>query len=209
MKKIIPILALLVFTLFPLVSIGQKNIFMPHINTSELQQIQDALSQAGHLQGDFIQTRYITLLSSPLVSSGTFSLSKKTGLIWQQAKPFPSKLEVTATKLIQKLGDNPATIMTKEKQPIIFSFTNIFLSIFKGNTEQVKQYFKIHLTGDQSKWTITLKPKNSPLNKAISNIQLSGEKYVKQVIIHEQKGNKMTIQFSNVQAISAKIKEGT
>ena len=134
-------------------------------NQKQFQQVQTMLSKADNLSGDFKQTRKFALLSSPLLSNGHFALSKKQGLKWEQVKPFKSKLIVTSSKIEQQIQSSPATIITKEEQPVVFSFTNIFLSVFKGNTKAIKNYFTISFAGDTAEWKIVLKPIGAPLIK--------------------------------------------
>ncbi len=196
--------ALFFFSAISLNYAAENNIFDYPVtaqNGPELEKVQKMLSATDNLKGDFTQTRHIALLSSPLISSGNFIISKASELTWDQLKPFISSLKVTDTKLIQKMGDNPPTVITKEQQPIVFSFTSIFLSIFKGDTVKVKQYFDIYFTGDTTHWEIALKPNSSPLNKAIASIELSGGKYIQTVTINEVKKNTMVIEFSNIQPL--------
>jgi outer membrane lipoprotein-sorting protein len=198
MKKTI----ILIFTLIWLsCSLAQNNnaaTTTPLTNQSQLQQVQMMLSKANHLTGDFTQTQHIALLSKPLVSTGHFTLTKDKGLTWLQNTPFNSKLTVTPTRIEQKLADNPATIITKEQQPIVFSFTNIFLAVFNGDTKNISEYFHIDFKGDTSQWNIILKPIAAPLDKAISSIELAGDKYVHSIVINDAKNNHMLIQLSNV-----------
>jgi hypothetical protein len=170
-------------------------------NISQLEAVQNELAKSNNLKGNFVQTRYIPLLSSPVVSEGDFILSKRGGLTWNQITPFVSHLIVTNNKLIQRMGTNDPVIITKEQEPIVFSFTKIFLSIFQGDTDKVKEYFYIYFKGDKSNWEIALRPRTSPLNKAIMSINVLGGRFVKKVIIKETKGTKMVIKFSNVHNI--------
>ena len=165
---------------------------------SELSKVQTSLSKHNQISGNFKQIRNMALLSSPLISTGNFVLSKKHGLKWYQTTPFKSTLIVTPTKIEQKIGDNPATIITKDQQPIVFSFTNIFLSVFKGNTKAMQDYFKIDFTGNIKAWKITLTPIASPLNKAIVSIEMSGGKYINSITINEAQNNQMIIKLFNI-----------
>ncbi|NNM60137.1 MAG: outer membrane lipoprotein carrier protein LolA [Legionellales bacterium] len=138
------------------------------------------------------------LLSEPLVSSGTFILSKKKGLNWQQNEPFKSSLRVTSTRLEQSMMDNPPTVITKKDQPVIFAFSDIFLSVFQGDKKQVAQYFNLYFSGDVKKWQIALTPKTTPFNKAIKHIELSGGQYITSIEIDETQENNMIINLSNI-----------
>lgn len=167
-------------------------------NQKELHQVQKMLSNVNKLSGKFKQTQKIQLLSTPLISSGHFILSKTDGLKWHQTNPFKSNLTLTTSKIEQQLADNPPTIITKEQQPIVFSFTNIFLSVFNGDTKTITEHFAISFTGNTTKWNILLKPIGAPLNKAIASIELSGSKYINFITINEARNNKMVIQLYNI-----------
>lgn len=167
-------------------------------NENEFNQIKNSLQTQKEVRGNFKQIRVIKLLSKPLVSTGTFELSQTKGLTWNQQQPFPSLLIVTDNEISQKIGNNPPTVLTKSEQPIVFAFTHIFLSLFQGDIDLVKSYFTISFTGNKNNWQIQLKPNQSPLDKAIHLIDLSGGKYLSKIKIDQAQGNEMTIYLSNI-----------
>lgn len=167
-------------------------------NQERFQQVQTMLAKADNLSGKFKQTQKIALLSKPLISTGKFTLSKSNGLQWKQITPFQSKFIVTPNKIEQQIENNPPTIITKEQQPIVFSFTNIFLSVFNGDTKTITNYFAITFAGDTSKWCIALQPIGAPLNKAINSIELAGSNYVNSIVINDAKNNQIIMRLSNV-----------
>ncbi|WP_119343664.1 LolA family protein [Facilibium subflavum] len=169
-------------------------------------EIQKAQAQMDHIRGDFTQTRNMKLLSRPLKSSGTFELDKSKELTWSQEKPFKSTLVVTDNEIRQSIEDNPPMIITAKEQPIVFAFTRVFLSIFKGNTAAIEQYFNIYFQGDAKHWIVGFKPKSSPLNKAITSIVMEGGVYASKITVNEAKGNQMIIEFSNVSSIKSTAK---
>ncbi len=170
-------------------------------NQAAFNQVQSQLSKADNLSGDFKQIRKMRLLSQPLTSTGHFILSKKDGLKWYQTAPFNSSLIVTDTTINQTIENTPPTIITQKDQPIVFSFTHIFLSIFNGNTKAIKDYFNIYFTGNTSAWEIALKPTNPLLKKAIESIEMIGGKTINTITMNEAKQNQMIMQFSNVKII--------
>ncbi|MCF6765868.1 outer membrane lipoprotein carrier protein LolA [Thiotrichales bacterium 19S3-7] len=161
-------------------------------------QVKSKLASQKLLVGDFKQIRKIALLSSPLISSGNFELSKENGLKWYQMKPFKSSLIVTDTRISQTIGNNPATVIDKKDQPIVFAFTHIFLSLFQGDIELVKAYFKIDFSGSDNQWQVKLIPISSPLDKAIESILVSGGTYVSFIEVNQPHGDQMSIYFSNI-----------
>lgn len=200
MKKILAILFTMMF-----VTIGYAdNIYLHPLNESNsaaFQKVQVQLSKADNLSGNFNQVRKMRLLSSPLESSGTFVLSKKNGLQWNQTSPFKSSLIVTSTKIEQQIENTPPTVITQKQQPVVFSFTHIFLSVFNGDTAAITGYFDIYFSGDTKAWKIALKPTNTLLQKAIVGIEMTGGKYVQTVTINEVKQNQMIMKFTKVKEI--------
>ena len=188
------------------VSIGYANNIYSHpldkSNEAAFKQVQIQLAKADNLSGNFTQIRNMRLLSAPLKSSGQFVLSKANGLQWNQSKPFKSSLIVTNTKIEQRIENTPPTIITQKEQPIVFSFTHIFLSVFNGDATAIKEYFNIYFIGDTKAWEIALKPTNSLLKKAITSIEMTGGKYIQTVTINEVKQNQMIMRFSNVKEMN-------
>ncbi|MBX9704975.1 MAG: outer membrane lipoprotein carrier protein LolA [Gammaproteobacteria bacterium] len=170
-------------------------------NQAAFTAVQTQLSQADHLKGNFKQVRHIQLLSSPLVSSGQFELSKTQGLSWHQTQPFVSDLTVSQDKIEQTFANNPPTIITEKEQPVVFSFTKIFLAVFNGDLAQVAQNFTILFAGDTKAWTIVLTPKVAPLNKAIESVMLTGGKTIATITIKDVQKDEIDIALLQVETL--------
>ncbi len=160
--------------------------------------VEKQLTSNTGIAGKFTQTRAIQGLETPLKSSGTFSLSEDGNLTWTQTKPFKSVITMSKTRLVQTIMNNPPTVMTKEEQPIVFTFTQVFMSILKGNTQSAKEYFDVNFTGTTKAWQISFIPKGSPLNKAIKNITLEGSKTINTIKVIDSQGNIIDIKFSDI-----------
>jgi hypothetical protein len=166
-------------------------------NAITLQSLQNTLSQHAVVRGDFSQQRVMALFSTPLLSSGTFLLADNHGLIWQQSVPFPTQLRLTKEKLSQSFDDGKPQIMTAKENPMAFYFSHIFLSLFRGDTDQLHKDFRTDLSGDDQEWTLSLVPKSAPLNAVFSVIEVTGSRYISRVRLKEIKGDSSIISFNN------------
>ena len=194
----------ILFTLLSFAHAEQNNIFdhpLSAKNEQAFAAVQQQQAKIDNITGSFTQTRFMKLLSKPLKSNGRFELSKAHGLKWLQQKPFQSTLIVTNDSIEQSIEGKTAVVITKKEQPIVFSFTTIFLSIFKGNVDALKQYFKIYFMKDGEIWYIALSPLGAPLDKAIQSIEMTGTKYASRIIVKETQGNQMLIEFSDVKEL--------
>lgn len=160
--------------------------------------VEKMLMQNTDVSGKFTQSRQMQGLERPLLSSGTFVLSQSQGLVWKQEKPFASTLTVTQNRLEQQIMDHPPTVITKEQQPIVFGFTQVFMSVLQGNTQAVEQYFNLNFSGSPQAWELVLTPKGSPLDKAIEAITLNGSKTIDFIEVKDAQGNVMEITLSDV-----------
>jgi len=104
------------------------------------------LAEHGVVRGIYSQTREIELLSRPLESSGSFVLSD-LGLYWQQDRPFKSVLIADGERLVQSIDDGPVTSIDAAEHPMVLPFSRIFLSIFNGSEQQLKEHFTISSGG--------------------------------------------------------------
>ena len=161
-----------------------------------LDQLQTKLAQHKVVRGDFTQTRTMQMFDAPLESNGQFLLSEQQGLWWQQTQPFPVSLVLTQDKLSQKMADQPAQILDKKDNPMVFYFSHIFLSLFQGDTNTLTDQFTLDLSSNPDNWTLLLTPKNAPLNKVFASITIQGSDYIDSVLLKEVRGDQSEIDFS-------------
>ncbi len=164
-----------------------------------LEDVAARLSEPQVLRGRFSQTRDIALLSRPLESSGIFILSAK-GLYWEQQQPFSSVLIADGERLAQRLADGPLITMDSSRQPLVLSFSKIFLNMFRGEHADLEQHFSIRFQAEVDAWKIDLKPTSFPLSEGISNIKLSGRDHIDLITVNgSDLSDTMTISFSALQ----------
>ena len=103
-----------------------------------LEQLQQQLMTQEILRGDFTQSKTLQMFKHPLVSDGTFLLSHQQGLIWKQNNPFPVSLVLAKDKLSQQFSDQAPEIIEAKDNPMVFYFSHLFLSLFKGDLSSLK-----------------------------------------------------------------------
>ena len=159
-----------------------------------LEAVTARLSEPDVLRGRYSQTRLIAVLSRPLESSGRFILSER-GLHWQQEEPFISVLIADGERLVQRLADGQVTTIDGAEQPIVLSFSRIFLSIFRGDHGELEDNFSIQFETHDDVWEIGLTPIGFPLSEAINKIMLRGREHIDQLSVFSHSSDEMTINF--------------
>ncbi|CAH1578321.1 MULTISPECIES: LolA family protein [Vibrio] len=164
---------------------------------TDLESLQQQLSQNEIVRGDFKQSRHLEMFNQPLTSTGKFTLSKSHGLLWQQQVPFAVNLVLTQNKLRQTFGDQVSKIITAQENPMAFYFSHVFLSVFHGDTAALKAQFTLNFSAQENgKWQLALTPKQAPLNAVFKVITLSGEQHIDQLMLEELRGDKTEIEFT-------------
>ncbi|PTQ09484.1 hypothetical protein CWO33_20510 [Vibrio splendidus] len=174
--------------------------------------LQTVLSANNIVRGEFTQTRNMEMFAQPLTSQGTFLLDKSNGLLWTQATPFPVSLVLTDNKLSQRFADQPAKIITDKENPMAFYFSHIFLSVFHGDTQKLQEQFSLSFepaieqssnasansSSQDTRWTLTLKPKSAPMNAVFEAITLQGKNDIERIELREIRGDSTVIEFSQL-----------
>ncbi|MEZ8098956.1 LolA family protein [Vibrio bivalvicida] len=164
---------------------------------TDLVSLQDQLAKHSIVRGEFTQLRHIEMFEQPLSSQGHFTLSKQQGLLWQQDVPFPVNLVLTEDKLRQTFSGQEPQVITANDNPMAFYFSHVFLAVFHGDTQALQQQFDIAFKVTSGDWTITLTPKQAPLNAVFETITLVGNQNIDELTLREIRGDKTEILFSN------------
>lgn len=150
------------------------------------------------LRGHFSQARKIVLLQNPLYSTGRFILLDK-GLYWRQEEPIPALMIADEQRLMQQVGDGPMQDIDTLKNPVVLSFSNSFLSIFRGNEDELRKNFDVEFSSEPGSWTIQLKPISYPMSEAIDSIGLSGQEYIETITVISRSSDETIISFTELQ----------
>lgn len=155
-----------------------------------LDNIAKRLAQPALLQGQFEQKKSIRVLAMPLVSSGVFSVIKNQGVIWNLEKPMTSQLLISSDGIKgADLGENRA----------MSHIGKILNQLLSGDIAVLEQQFVVNvLQNDDKGWALALVPRSLILQKAIKEISLNGDRYIKQLILHEASGDQTEVNFSSL-----------
>jgi outer membrane lipoprotein-sorting protein len=153
------------------------------------------------LRGSFRQTRHLQLISKPLRSSGRFLLSDM-GLYWEQDEPLKSVMIADGERLLQRIGDGPLQTIDVARNPVVLTFSQSFLSIFKGSEDELRSHFDLEFLpedGAADGWMIVLTPTSYPMSEAIASINISGREYIEELKVNSRSSEETIITFSNLQ----------
>ncbi len=154
-----------------------------------LQAVAGRLEYRQGVAGAFTQSKYLSFMSRPLVSSGHFSLSADAGLRWQVEAPVSSLMTVRDG------------VVTLDGQPVQDSgvgrlMARIMRGFMHGELEQISEGFSVSGELQPAHWSLALAPRNPLMATVISEIRVRGDTYLQWVEVRETSGNSTTIAFS-------------
>ncbi len=157
------------------------------------------MRQTPVLRARFEQEKRIMALRRPLRSSGQFLVAAETGVWWHTLKPFTSTFVITPSGLRQESADGTVKTIEAAEQPVIASFTKVFMSLFGGDPKALEDHFKLYYEGEGMAWRIGLEPRGKVMGKLIQSIVLEGGGYIEHINLLEATGDMTKISFSEVQ----------
>ena len=163
-----------------------------------LDQLQLKLTTQKLIRGDFTQSKTLQMFNQPLVSNGSFLLSHQQGLIWKQINPFSVSLVLVKNKLRQQFSGQETEVVEAKDSPMVFYFSHLFLSLFKGDLNSLESQFTMTLSGDEAAWLLHLVPKQAPLNKVFKYIEIKGKEQIEGLALIELNGDSSVITFSGI-----------
>lgn len=154
------------------------------------------LQQPKHIQGKFVQLRYLHSLTNPLQTEGIFALKPKYGLYWQTNKPFEVRLRVYSSGIEQwnTLEQNWQSTQKNGQTEQI----KLFMALLAGDMHTLEQHFNISLTGHAQHWQLTLQPKTIIMKKIFAKIEIEGNQYLQQITLFEKQGDKTILKFNSI-----------
>ena len=143
------------------------------------------------IQGRFQQTRTISVLPVPLVSTGQFYFQRGSGIRWEVWEPIHSTLQITPDGI--QWADDPQADAGNAASGII---GKIFLGMIGGELDTIAEFFVIEARGDLDQWELTLSPISASLAAYIDQIIISGTALTERAQVMEKNGDRTQIIFT-------------
>jgi hypothetical protein len=161
--------------------------------------IQAVLAKPKVLCGRFDQSKQLTGMKKPLLSSGRFCVAAGRGVLWRTLQPFPSTLRLTRDEILHLQGERVAARIDARQEPAVRLINNVLFSLLAGDLGQLESLFEGDGSVQDNQWNVALKARDPALAKVIAGATLEGGPFVKHIAIQEAGGDRTSISFSAMQ----------
>jgi hypothetical protein len=150
------------------------------------------------LRGQFVQEREMQGFSAALKTTGDFVLAPGAGLIWQAKKPFAVTTVMTANGVSQRNGDVQMLDLPASKAPFLAQLYDILGGALAGNPQALEQHFDVKRSEGADGWRLVLTPKPQGAGAAmlVRQIEITGRRFVDQVVLQKDGGDRDRLTFS-------------
>ncbi|MFN3856750.1 MAG: outer membrane lipoprotein carrier protein LolA [Caulobacter sp.] len=147
---------------------------------------------------DFIQTRRMASMKTPLVSRGVAEV--KPGRVdWRVVDPVDVLLTITPGRITQSVQGGKAQAVGPASADPFLRSSGLF-EMLTGDFNALRRYYTVAggPRAPGAPWKLTLKPKDANLGRFLSTIEISGCNRAEGVLIRQGNGDTIAIEMSAI-----------
>lgn len=178
----------------------------PFVSALTLDDLQQRFTAQPVIRAHFDQVRTIKDMPQPLRSEGTMLIARDKGLLWDQTRPFPMQLLLDDKRMVQVINGQPPQTITAENNPQMFQFNHLLRGLFQADRKVLEQNFRVAFADKgEGRWTLSLTPITTPLDKIFTRIDLDGKTFLEQIQLNDKQGDRTDITLSHHQLTPAQL----
>ncbi|WP_322092960.1 outer membrane lipoprotein carrier protein LolA [Paraburkholderia bannensis] len=168
-----------------------------------LDRLMSTLAQHKSGRAAFTETKYLSIATQPVESSGELSFVAPDHLEKNTLKPKPEHLVVDGDMLTVDRNNHKYTLALA-RYPELGAFIESIRATLTGNRLALEQTYQVALAGSGNDWTLTLTPRDSQMRKTVSSITLEGTRdLLRSVAIQQAGGDHSLMQLRPLTASAA------
>ncbi|WGY68036.1 outer membrane lipoprotein carrier protein LolA [Burkholderia cepacia] len=165
-----------------------------------LDRLMSTLAQHKSGRATFTETKYLSIATQPVESSGELVFVAPDHLEKHTLSPKPEHLVVDGDMLTVERNNRKFTLALA-RYPELGAFIDSIRATLAGNRFALEQVYKVALAGHGDDWTLTLTPLDSRMLKVVSTITLDGTRDVlRSVAIRQADGDHSVMRLQPVAA---------
>lgn len=167
-----------------------------------LDTITSRIAQHNAIRAQFVQTKKMAALKKPLVIQGNLLYVKNEGVLWEIERPYRITYVLNDSRIVEIAANGTRQVRNARDVPGLSQIGQIFQAMLGGDAAALTKYFDARIMEQPSQWDVLLKPRQQQLQQFLTQIQLSGDEFVQDIVIGEANGDTTQIHLNNAQAVS-------
>ena len=109
-------------------------------------------------------------------------------------------------RMVQAINGQPPQTITAENNPQMFQFNHLLRALFQADRAVLEQNFRVDFKDQGAgRWTLSLTPTTTPLDKIFATIDLAGKDYLERIVLNDKQGDRTDIVLSQHQLTPAQL----
>lgn len=165
-----------------------------------LAELNSAASAMRTMQCDFVQTKYLSLLSDKMVSEGRMSYQRPDKLRWEYVKPY-SYLSVFNGTKVYVGNEQRRDVIDTNSNKIFKEVARIMMNTVTGKALSSPADFTTTVSETPSAWEVTLVPRKKELRGMFTKIELTfdrSKRMISEIKLYEKNGDHTDISLRNI-----------
>jgi hypothetical protein len=135
--------------------------------------VMQSLSARRHGEARFVERHYLSLVKTPLVSSGTLVYDAPDRLEKRTLLPHAESLILEGHVLTVQRGRR-SRVLDLQSYPEVLPLVEGLRATLEGDRAALEQAFHVQFTGDAAHWTLLLSPVDPRAARTVSGIRIDG-----------------------------------
>lgn len=163
-------------------------------------ELMTALAQVKDNRVSFTETKYISALKAPLVSSGVLTYHAPNRLEKRVTTPYQETTLIVADRVtIENKTRRYKRNLDIKSNPAIGAFVESFRATLAGDIAALERFYKLDFQGDRQQWQLTLLPRDVEMGQLIRSIVIDGyDIRIVRITTHEADGDRSVLSLSEL-----------
>lgn len=140
----------------------------------DLTELMSMLAEVRVAEGRFIERKYLSILSEPLVLKGSVRYRAPDYVRKEYDDPQSESYEVHGDSLTIEFSDGRVRNLSVDEHPVLRAFVESYRGTLAGDLDTLQRYFDLELGGRAEDWLLRLKPRHRDLAQYLSEVVMLG-----------------------------------
>lgn len=160
-----------------------------HAGPWGIAQLMEELAARHSGRAEFVEKKYVSVLTEPVESSGELSFTAPDRLEKRTVRPLSERLVLEGDRLSLERGSQRRSVGLDE-YPEIAALVGSIRSTLMGDRAALEKIYRLSLNGDARRWTLLLVPSTPAVVELVAYIRIGGsDGRVDRVEIHQPGGD--------------------
>ena len=192
--------------------VAMADVFDHPVNKKSKPELEKALAKVMNYEvasGDFKQTKSIKKRNRKFVSTGTFMISKKNGIIWKTQKPIFSELALNNGGIFERDSSGQSHMLLPKDNPIFADLSKNIQSFFSGKISELETKFQVFYEKKSCGFIMGLVPQEAMVRMVIDNVVIEACKNIDKVTITDGEKTPVMLDFLNYKIVGKAMQNRT